>query len=284
MSALLDLDPATFKTDFDQRPFLIGHRLTDHPLFDLTRLVELSQRLPADSVEYNAGQIPISMDPKQTPRTGLGIEETIRRIEEHNSWMVLKFVEQDEAYRTLLLQCLDDVKVHSEALFPGMHMPQGFIFISSANAVTPYHMDPEHNFLLQVHGDKVMTVFNGRDRALLSEEELDHFYTGAHRNMVFKDEYESRAARFHLRPGQGVHVPVTFPHHVRVGAGYSVSFSITFRTPDLDRRALLYEMNANLRRRGYHPRPVGQSSLRDLVMYQTARALRRFNGRPGGAA
>lgn len=276
MGTLLDIDPATFEAHFDQKPFRIGHRLADHPLFALARLVELSRSLPAASVEYNAGQIPINMDPKQTPRTGLGIEETIRRIEEHNSWMVLKFVEQDETYRALLAKCLEDVQVYSEPLRPGMCMPQGFIFISSAHAVTPYHMDPEHNFLLQVHGNKVMTIFNGRDRALLSEEELEHFYSGAHRNMAFKAEYEAKSEQFPLEPGQGVHVPVTFPHHVRVGAGYSVSFSITFRTPDLDRRAMLHETNGRLRTRGYHPRPVGRSALRDQVKFQIARVLRRF--------
>ena len=284
MGSLLDLDPASFAANFNQRPFLVGHRLTEHPLFALPRLIDLSKRLPPASVEYNAGQIPVSMDPKLTPQTGLGIEETIRRIEECNSWMVLKFVEQDAEYRALLIACLDEVKEFSEPLAPGLELPQGFIFISSAGAVTPYHMDPEHNFLLQVHGEKTMTVFNGRDRALLREEDLERFYGGAHRNMAFKEEYEAGAWRFPLRPGQGVHVPVTFPHHVRVGGSYSVSFSITFSTPDLDRRALLYEMNNRLRARGYRPRPVGQSALRDLVKYQTARVLRRVRGRSGAVA
>ncbi len=281
MGTLLDIDAAAFKANFNQKPFRVGHHLAGHPLFALPRLVDLSLSLPADSVEYNAGQIPINMDPKLTPRTGLGVEETIRRIEECNSWMVLKYVERDAAYRALLQQCLEEVRVHSEPLCPGMDLPQGFIFISSAGAVTPYHMDPEHNFLLQVRGSKVMTVFNGRDRELLGEEDLERFYGGAHRNMVFKDEYQSRAMQFPLEPGQGVHVPVTFPHHVRVGATYSVSFSITFRTPDLDRRQLLYEMNGRLRGRGHRPRPVGQSPLRDTVKYQTARVLRRIKGTRG---
>ena len=80
-------------------------------------------------------------------------------------------------------------------------------------------MDPEHNFLLQIRGDKTMSVFDGGDRTLLSEEELERFYGGAHRNMVFKDEYQTKAFQFQLKPGDGLHVPVTFPHHVRCGIG-----------------------------------------------------------------
>ncbi len=272
---LLEIDGNRFSSNFNRQPFLIGHQLASHPLFALPRLIELSRSLDASTVEYNAGKIPINMDPKQTPRTGLGIEETIRRIEECNSWMVLKFVERDPAYRDLLTQCLDEVKPYSEPLHPGMALPQGFIFISSAGSVTPYHMDPEHNFLLQIRGDKTMSVFDGRDRTLLSEEELERFYGGAHRNMVFKDEYQTKAFEFHLKPGDGLHVPVTFPHHVRVGSSFSISFSITFRTPDLDRRALIYDMNGKLRQRGYRPVPVGQSPFRDTVKYQAARVLRR---------
>ena len=277
---LLDIDATKFAASFNRKPFLIRHQLGSHPLFALPRLIELSQALDPATVEYNAGQIPVSMDPRQTPRTGLGIEETIRRIEDCSSWMVLKFVERDPAYRDLLLQCLEEVKVYSKASHPDMRLPQGFIFISSAGSVTPYHMDPEHNFLLQIRGDKTMSVFDGGDRTVLSEEELEQFYGGAHRNMVFKDEYQAKAFSFQLKPGDGLHVPVTFPHHVRVGSTYSISFSITFRTPDLDRRALIYDLNGKLRRRGYRPVPFGRSALRDTVKFQAARVLRKVQRTP----
>src|SRR5262245_3957931 len=90
------LDPGSaFDTDFCRRPFLMHHRLGDHSLFDLTRLAELATLLPPTSVEYNAGDLPISVDPQKTPHTGLSIEETVRRIEQCRSWMVLKNVEQD---------------------------------------------------------------------------------------------------------------------------------------------------------------------------------------------
>ena len=59
-SQWLDLDAEVFRTAFNRQPFVIGHRLTNHPLFTLPRLVELAQRLPAEQVEYNSGRIPLA--------------------------------------------------------------------------------------------------------------------------------------------------------------------------------------------------------------------------------
>ena len=40
-----------------------------------------------------------------------------------------------------------------------MYKREAFIFVSSPNAVTPFHMDPEHNILMQLRGTKTMTLF-----------------------------------------------------------------------------------------------------------------------------
>jgi hypothetical protein len=144
-------------------------------------------------------------------------------------------------------------------------------------------MDPEHNFLLQIRGSKVIHQFDPRDRSILSEQELERFYDGAHRNMVFKEEHDRKADVFELTPGRGLHFPVTAPHYVRNGPEVSVSFSITFRTPDLERRSVVYNVNAYLRRRGWSPRPVGQSPWRDALKrgaYRFWRRVRRLFGRP----
>jgi hypothetical protein len=276
---LLTIDDAMFARHFDRAPFTIAHHLSAHPLFALPRLVELARGLPANAVEYNAGNLPVSADPRLTPKTGLSAEETIRRIEECNSWMVLKNVEQVTIYRELLEACLAEVGARSESIRPGMRQFEGFVFVSSANAVTPFHMDPEHNFLLQIHGSKTVTVFDGHDRSLLPIEQVEEFYAGAtHRNMPFADAWALKGRQFELAPGQGLHIPVTFPHHVRVGPGYSVSFSITFRTPDLARRAALHRLNHRLRQRGLKPRPPGQSPWLDAVKLGAMHLLQRLRG------
>jgi hypothetical protein len=282
-ASFLQIDPQRFQERFDRQPFLVRHRLDDHPLFSLPRLIELARALPEDQVEYNAGDVPVSLDPTRTPRTGLSIDETIRRIEECRSWMVFKNVERDPAYRGLLDTCLDQVREHSESAWPGMGRREGFIFVSSPGSVTPYHMDPEHNFLLQVRGQKHVSLFDGEDRELLTERELEKFYARGHRNLVFADANQQKAQVFALAAGDGLYFPVTWPHWVKNGSQVSVSFSITFRTASSDRREVLYRVNERLRRVGIRLPPVGHSELVDGAKYQAfrtlARAHRLFGGR-----
>src|SRR5262249_33173022 len=150
---------------------------------------------------------------------------------------------------------------------------EAFVFLSSPGSVTPYHIDPEWNFLLQVRGSKLMNVFPAE---LLTEPELERFYSGAHRNLVFRDEYQKRATVFELHPGEGAHVPVTAPHWVKNGPEVSVSFSITFQTRASERRGLVYRFNHALRARGWDPTPVGRSPWRDALKYNLHRARLRL--------
>ena len=257
---LHELEPGRFNADFNKRPFPVRHDLVNHPAFTLERLVELARKLPAELVEYNAGDLPLTQDPTKTPRTGLSIEDTIKRIHECKSWMVLKRVELDPTYKQALDECLDQV----EPLAPGMRTRRAFIFISSPGSVTPYHIDHEYNFLLQIQGTKNMTIF---DPAVLDEQAIERFYRGEHRNLVFDQSLVSRSQTFVLKPGEGVHVPVNAPHYVQNGPEASVSFSITFRTPEGDRRSAVYQVNDKLRRLGLRPRAVGKAPLVDRAKY-----------------
>jgi hypothetical protein len=274
-SSLLEIDANEFATNFNRLPFLIGHQLSDHPLFQLDRLLEMGRALPEELIEYNAGTLPVNQDQKLTPRNGLSVDETIRRIEECKSWMVLKHVEHDPAYRDLLHECLAEVRPHSERIAPGMREAYAYIFLTSPGSVTPYHMDPEHNFLLQVRGSKVVHLFDGRDRTIVSDRELEVFYGDKTRNMELTDENRAKAMVFDLQSGQGLHFPVTYPHWVQNGNAVSVSFSITFRTPDLDRRNVIYSMNNRQRKRGGNPTPYGASPWKDRLKYNSFRAWRK---------
>lgn len=254
----LDFEPAAVLEHFDRRPFTIRHRLAADPRFELENLLELGRKLPQELIEYNAGNLPINQDPAKTPRNGLSPEETIRRIAECRSWLVLKHVEEDPHYRELLESCLTEIRPWTEQRAPGMAKPHAYIFITSPGSVTPYHMDPEHNFLLQVRGSKFVRLFDGRDPRLVSDLELEKFYGGRVRNMTLPDEMKDSGWSYTLEPGDGLHFPVTFPHWVQNGTEISVSFSITFRTPDLDRRRILYSWNHAVRNRGGSPISPGR--------------------------
>jgi hypothetical protein len=276
VSNWLEFDPREMQARVDREPFVIRHRLAAHPLLQLPRIIELSRSLPVQQQEYNSGDVAVNQDYLNTPRTKLSAEETLVQIEQCRSWMVLKNVERDVAYGMLLDECLKQLADHTEAVIPGMCYPEAFIFVSSPHSITPYHMDPEHNFLLQVRGSKRMTVFDRNDRSVVSELQLEKFYSGAHRNIEFRDDFAAKGKAFELTPGLGLHVPVTAPHWVANGDMVSISFSITFRSKSSYALANVYSFNSFLRSKGFNPRSPGLSPLRDRVKRAAVRVTRKF--------
>lgn len=274
---LLRYDETEFRTNFSRQPFCIEHTLCDHPLFELPRLLELARSLPENHIEYNAGQLPLTVDQSLTPVNGLSVEETVRRIAECESWMVIKWVHHDPAYAELLDSCLNQIRPLTEDITPGMRQPQAYIFLTSPGSVTPYHIDPEHNFLLQIRGSKRVRQFDGNNPKVLSEQDFERFYGEQVRNLEFDESLLEHSWDFDLQPGLGLHFPVTFPHYVENGPDVSVSFSITFRTPDLAHRRMVYQFNHRLRRLGLKPRARGQSPAIDRLKYQCVRAASRLS-------
>ncbi|MCA9117861.1 MAG: cupin-like domain-containing protein [Planctomycetaceae bacterium] len=272
----LQFDAGEFGQSFSRRPFRISHSLCDNPLFELPRLLELAGQLPENHIEYNAGKLPLTVDQSLTPANGLSVEETVRRIEECESWMVIKWVHHDPAYAELLDACLRQIRPLTEQITPGMRQPQAYIFLTSPGSVTPYHIDPEHNFLLQIRGSKKVHMFDGSDSRVLSDRDFERFYSEKTRNLEFREEFRDHGWEFNLQSGQGLHFPVTFPHYVENGPEVSVSFSITFRTPDLERRRMVYQCNHRLRRMGLKPGGWGRSALADQLKYQAVRVTSKL--------
>jgi mannose-6-phosphate isomerase-like protein (cupin superfamily) len=263
-----------FQALYPEQPGVLPHSLSGHPLFELEALAGLAKRLPAKNVEYNRGDLPVGIDPTATPSNGLGIVETIRRIEECGSWMVLKFVEQDPVYRDMLHNVLAEIEPLVRQVTGKMLKLEGFIFISSPDAVTPFHFDPEHNILLQLRGTKRMTVFPAADEAIVPGEAHETFHLGGHRNLHWQDEFAEKGEAFDLSPGRAIYVPVKAPHWVKNGPEPSVSFSITWRSEWSYREADARRMNSLLRRAGLMPSPPARYPQRNLVKsvaYQAAR-------------
>jgi hypothetical protein len=263
------------RAHIERKPFSVSHRLSDHPLLQLPRLIELAATLPSSAVEFNYADLPLDQDYLKTPANGLSVLETLHQIENCRSWMVLKNVEKDPAYRQLLLECLEPMRALTEHMTPGMRTPEAFIFVSSPHAVTPYHCDPEHNFLLQMRGGKTMAVFDRDDPVAIAQTDLEAKVVGDHRNLPFSQAMEGRETLFHLSPGTGLHVPMHCPHWVRVGDEVSVSLSITYRSRFSTRREAVLRLNSRLRALGHAPRPPGRDPRVDSAKHFAERVIRR---------
>jgi hypothetical protein len=174
-----------------------------------------------------------------------------------------------------------------EAKDPGLSYRAGWIFVSSPGAVTPFHIDHEHNVILQIRGTKRLYTWDPFDRQVVPEAGLELFHDRHSREQViWKDEFRQRARVFELAPGLGGYMPSTTPHMVENGPEPSITISFTYYTDSTRHRELLYRGNARLRRLGLQPRPIGSSPGRDRVLgtllsgYTTARiAVRRALGR-----
>ncbi|MBB4640608.1 cupin-like domain-containing protein [Rhizorhapis suberifaciens] len=239
---------ATLCQAYPDAPAKLAHDLAGHPLLTRAALAELAERLPRDRVEYNRGDLPLGVRPEDTPENGLSIGETIRAIDSNGSWMVLKNVERDVLFNALLHSALSEIAPLVETKTGPMLHSEAFIFLSSPNSITPFHMDPEHNILLQIEGEKMMTVFPAGDKALVPPEQSEAFHAGAHRNLHWDERFLAKGKAIHLSPGDAVLVPVKAPHFVKNGAAVSISFSITWRSARSVAEGELHSLNAQLRR------------------------------------
>ena len=272
-----------FAAIYPEQSGKIAHGLTGHPLFELEALVELSQRIRPVDVEQNLANLPIEVDPSTVQHNGLSVADSIRSIEANGSWMVLKFIEQDAVYRQLLDEILDELEPVVQARTGATIKREAFIFVSSPNAVTPFHMDPEHNILMQLRGQKTMTLFPATDPELTPGALQEEFHRGAHRNLPFRDEFAAKGQPITLTPGEGLYVPVKAPHWVQNGPATSVSLSVTWRSEWSYREADAHAFNRLLRGAGLNPAMPARYPRQNMLKAYAWRAIakaKRLTGNP----
>lgn len=271
-----DVMKEQFALCYPEQVQVFKHGLAENDLLGLEGLAELGTKLPEKSVEYNPGDLPIGIDADDVPDNGLSISETIRNIDSAKSWAVLKNIEQIPQYEKLLLGLLEEIRPLLESKTGKMLKPQGYIFVSSPDAVTPYHFDPEHNILLQLRGEKWMTVFPAGDERFAPAEIHETYHLGGSRNLVWKDEFLKQGSRQHLTPGKAIFVPVMAPHFVQNGPEPSISLSITWRSDWSFAEADAHALNRMLRGWGLQPNPPGRFPQQNKLKSYGWRALRKL--------
>lgn len=267
---------ADFAASYPEGAHKLNHLLVNHPLLEIEALAQLAEGLPASSIEYNRGDQPIGLD--GIPQaTGLTIGETIRGIDKTNSWAVLKQVQHVPAYRALLESLLEELRPVIEQRTGRMLKPQGFIFISSPEAITPYHFDPEHNILLQLRGQKVMTIYPAGSPRFAPDEVHETYHRGGKRELAWQDSFVRDGVPFGLEAGEAIYVPVMSPHFVQNGPKASISLSITWRSDWSFAEADARAFNGLLRKWGMHPSPPERWPGRNTLKAFAWRSIRRLS-------
>ena len=84
--------------------------------------------------------------------------------------------------------------------------------MSSPGAVTPYHFDNEHNFLLQISGTKTVYACSAEDEEAITSGDKEHYYRHGYHDVEFDQKLQDSATKYELTLGVGLHIPVHSPH------------------------------------------------------------------------
>lgn len=266
-------DPARFST---HRIATLHHNFHEHPLFQVPELVKLGKELaPLGQCRFMRPGLTVASTiahDSQHP-DGRSIDEHFERMEEPGSSVALYNIEAIARYQALLLAIVDTLRGTVEREQPDIFMVNGFVFVSAPPSVTPFHIDRENNFWLQLHGRKILNVWDHQDRSIVPAEAVEDFIvTQSLRKVRFSDELRSRSQEFHAGPGDGVYFPSTSPHMTRsepdwTGPGdrVSISIGVTFYTSVTRRTARIHQVNRVLRKCGLSPAYPGESPAADAL-------------------
>lgn len=256
-------DDSVVKAAFAERPVPVSHSLHQHPLLTFDALTELVDMLPREATGRLSGDLPAAWgEADHIPRGSQSAASVvIREICDNRSRLMVWNVEQVPAYRDLLDDCLAALEVSVRGPWGPLRRRMMRMFVSSPGAVTPAHLDIEHNLILQIRGSKTLTV--GRfESPEVEHRELERWWDNGYRNL---ERLPPELVTYHLKPGAGAYLPSLAPHWTHNGGAPSLTLSIFFRTRASERFEHLQAFNARLRRLGYSPGPPGRSPRLDHI-------------------
>jgi len=245
--------------------FRLAHSLAGHPLFNFEALIRVARDASKRRYDlyFDAGDVSIS--DQWGPLPERPVAEILNQIENAGAWIIMKHVEQDPGYAKIMEEFTEFVqKVAGPEKARFLRNPELQVLITSPNRITPVHFDPEVNFLVQIQGSKDLWVCDPLDRSIVTELEIERYYGMNINSGIYKPGLESRATRFHLSPGEAVHIPTHAAHWVKNSDTVSISLSLNFEFPGW-MYSHVYRANHYLRKLGMRPRPPGQSQVGDSV-------------------
>ncbi len=274
-------DPASFST---YGVAALHHNLHEHPLFQMRELAKLAKELvPFNQCRFMRRDItPASTIAHDSLHPdGRSIDACFERIEELDAWLALYNIEVIPRYQALLFDIVDNLRAAVEREQPGIFRVNGFVFITVPPSVTPFHIDRENNFWLQLHGRKTLYVWDHADRGIVPAEAVEDFIvTHSLRKVRFKEEFRARSREFDARPGDGVYFPSTSPHMTRSDTAWtspgdrvSISVGVTFYTSVTRKTARVHQVNRLMRRCGLSPTYPGESPAVDALKAPVGRLI-----------
>jgi hypothetical protein len=282
-NSLVDIaQSADFRAKCNSLPFLFRHSLGKLQEFQADYIRRLAVKFAEEDRPMYCGAGKTAVDgsfdgdgseENYTPRTALDNLTTAQLL------LKLPKISALPEYQKFLGGYLDQILEMSGLSAHGYSDRRSIsVFMATPGKVTPYHIDGELNYLCQITGTKKVWVVDGRDRELVTEEELEKFWRGDGQAAYYKELCLERAYCFTLQPGTGVHIPINYPHWVENGSELSISVSLNFH-PAYYRKGAVHRFNSYLREWGLNPTPPGKNALLDEMkgsFYRLARQMSRL--------
>jgi hypothetical protein len=255
-----------FDRGFPRQPAEFSHELHLDERLTLASVADLADRLPRRSVIADTAAQPLLVPQGGPPRGALERPgDVIRDLRNANAWLTLLNVEDDPGMAELM-------NAHLDQLESGMVAKQGkkhgttcrrvaFVFVSSPNSVTPVHFDIEHSLLMQVSGQKTVSIGRFESDAV-RRREFDRYWDGSHGRI---EDLPPEVATYTMTPGRAVYIPPGTPHWVHNSDAISLSVTLTYFTAATVRENRVEDFNSYLRRRHLNPREPGRSAAIDTA-------------------
>jgi hypothetical protein len=255
-----------FDDAFPRRSVGFIHDLHLDERLTLASVADLADRLPRRSVIADTAAQPLLVPQGGPPRGALERPgDVIRDLRNANAWLTLLNVEEDPGMAELMNTQLDQLESGMMARQGNkrgkMHRRVAFVFVSSPNSVTPVHYDIEHSLLMQVSGQKTVSIGRFQSDAV-RRREFDRYWDGSHGRI---EDLPPEVAAYTLTPGQAVYIPPGTPHWVHNGPDISLSVTLTYFTAATIRENRIEDFNSHLRRRHLNPREPGRSAVVDTA-------------------
>lgn len=253
----------------DREPFKFNHDLQGHPALSLENLGRVLPALPNAQVYHSKGTRDTEADLDrlhQNRPNGMSIEETIENIRHSDSYIMVRSPESHPSFTTLHNELLNDVEKIIRKCGNGIRARESmlYLFIASPLNVTPFHIDRYSTLLMQIRGNKTVTIYPAWDRRVANPQECeDYLAYASQRGPRRLEGADACRTSFTFSPGEALHIPFAAGHHVQNGPDdVSISMSIIFKTDVTERirRAAMFNRKARqiFSRVGFQPSPVGR--------------------------
>jgi hypothetical protein len=278
----IGVDEKTFESRYNRVSFSFSHHLNSDPLFDLSSIVDLALRRPPTPEHsfWSNGTVSVQDTWAAGTDRKSSLQDTLAHISTNDSLVILKHLELDEKFKPTLQRLMGSLIQRSgPRMRDDVLIGRGTLLIASPHRITSYHIDGDTNFLFQIHGRKLLNVFDNGDRTLVSNAQLERYFSGDVSAAVFRPDRNREAKHYLLVGGSAIHIPSTAPHWAQNQDEVSVALSVNFDLRSVARRAIIFRVNRRLRNLGFSPVPPEYSPWKDevkVVASQLARTLRKY--------